>query len=71
MTVNYIGNQIRRHNKWFGYARMCPQFLEIFGIETLYERLCTGTLNCYISYVGCAPKLSPMFAMSRNTEVAR
>ena len=33
------------HNKWFGYARMCPQLLEFLGIETLYERLCTGTLS--------------------------
>ena len=45
MITDYVPNRTRMHNKWFGYARMCPQLLEILGIETLYERLCTGTLS--------------------------
>ena len=34
MTVNYIGNQIRRHNKWFGYN------MEISGCANM-----SGTKN--------------------------
>ena len=45
MITDYVPNRTRMHNKWFGYARMCPQLREILGIETLYERLCTGTLS--------------------------
>ena len=52
MIMDYVPNQSRMHNEWFGYARMRPRLLKNLSNETLY--------------VSCDLKLGSYFEGSQN-----